>query len=59
LQKCEDLMPSYAAPVPTPLTSLRDMLRQGLAMVESGRDPLPALEAFVTSGISEDWFTLV
>lgn len=59
LQKCEDLMPSYAAPIPTPLPSLRDMLREGLAMVESGRDPLPVLEVFVTSVISEDWFTLV
>ena len=59
LQKCEDLMPSYAAPIPTPLPSLRDMLREGLAMVESGRDPLPVLEAFMTSVISEDWFTLV
>ena len=59
LQKCEDLMPSYAAPIPTPLPSLRDMLREGLAMVESGRDPLPALGVFVTSVISEDWFTLV
>ena len=59
LQKCEDLMPSYAAPIPTPLPSLRDMLREGLAMVESGRDPLPVLGVFVTSVISEDWFTLV
>ncbi len=59
LQKCEDLMPSYAAPIPTPLPSLRDMLREGLAMVESGRDPLPVLGVFVTSAISEDWFTLV
>ncbi|HEY5866287.1 MAG TPA: DUF309 domain-containing protein [Candidatus Tectomicrobia bacterium] len=59
LQKCEALMPSYAAPIPTPLPSLRDMLREALAMVESGRDPLPVLEAFMTSVISEDWFTLV
>ena len=59
LQKCADLTQSYAEPVPTPLPCLRDMLREGLAMVETGRDPLPDLETFATSVISEDWFTLV
>ena len=59
LQKCEDLIPRYAEPVPKPLTCLRDVVREGLAMVEGGSDPLPHLDAFATSVVSEDWFTLV
>jgi predicted metal-dependent hydrolase len=59
LARCEDLLLRYAAPVPTPLMCLRAMLREGLVTVESGGDPLPELEAFVTSVISEDWFTFV
>jgi len=59
LQKCEDLISKYAEPVPTSLTCLRDMVREGLAMVEGGSDPLPHLEAFATSVVSEDWFTLI
>ena len=59
LQKCEDLIPRYAEPVPKPLTCLRDVVREGLAMVEDGCDPLPHLDAFATSVVSEDWFTLV
>ena len=59
LQKCDDLMQRYAEPLPTPLTFLGDMVRESLAMVQGGRDPLPHLEAFATSVVSEDWFTLV
>jgi hypothetical protein len=28
-------------------------------MVEGGHDPLPHLDAFATSVVSEDWFTLI
>ena len=59
LQKCEDLIPQYAEPVPRPLVCLRDVVHEGLAMVEGGSDPLPHLEAFATSVVSEDWFTFV
>jgi len=59
LQKCEDLTLRYAEPVPASLTCLGAMVREGLAMVESGSNPLPHLEAFATSTVSEDWFTLV
>src|SRR2546428_792712 len=59
LQKCEVLIPKYAEPVTKSLTCLRDMVREGLAMVEGGSDPLPHLEAFATSVVSEDWFTLI
>jgi hypothetical protein len=59
LQKCEDLIQRYAEPLPTPLTHLRDMVREGLAMVEGGSDPLPYLEAFATCVVSEDWFTVI
>jgi hypothetical protein len=58
-QKCEDLIPRYAEPTPKSLTCLRDMVREALAMVESGSDPLPSLDAFATSVVSEDWFTLI
>ena len=59
LQKCADLVPRYDAPVPEPITSLHAMLQEGLTMVESGANPLPPLEAFAASVVSENWFTLV
>jgi hypothetical protein len=59
LQKCENLIPRYAEPVPTSLTCLREVVRDGLAMVENGHDPLLHLDAFATSVVSEDWFTLM
>ena len=59
LQKCEDLMPTYPEPVPKPLTCLYNIVREALVMVETGRDPLPHLDAFATSVVSEDWFTLM
>jgi hypothetical protein len=59
LQKCEDLIPQYPKPVPKPLTCLHNIVREALAMVEGGRDPLPYLDAFAISVVSEDWFTLM
>jgi predicted metal-dependent hydrolase len=59
IQKCENLMQRYAEPLPRPVACLRDMLREVLTLVEGGSDPLPRLETFATSVVSEDWFTLV
>ena len=59
LQKCEDLMQRYEAPIPEPVACLHDMVRESLVMVEGGADPLPYLETFATSVVSEAWFTLV
>jgi hypothetical protein len=35
------------------------MLVEALAIVERGGNPLPHVEAFATSGVSEAWFALV
>ena len=51
--------PKVRRACPKSLTCLRDMVRGGLAMVEGGSDPLAHLEAFATSVVSEDWFTLI
>jgi predicted metal-dependent hydrolase len=59
LQKCDDLIPRYAEPAPASLTGLRDMVCEGLAMLEDGSNPLPHLAVFATSVVSEDWFTLI
>ena len=59
LQKCVDLAHKQAAPVPEPLTRLHDMLCEGLRIVERGENPLPPLEAFAASVVSEAWFSLV
>ena len=59
LQKCDALLQRYAESPPTPLTHLRAVVCEGLAMVEGGRDPLPHLQGFATSVVSEDWFTLI
>ena len=59
LQKCADLMQRYDAPIPEPITCLHTMLYEGLTMVKNGDNPLPYLEAFAASVVSEDWFALV
>ena len=59
LQKCVDLAQKYEEPIPEPITCLHDMLCEGLAMVERGGNPLPPLEAFATSVVSEAWFALM
>ena len=59
LQKCVDLAQQYAEPVPEPITRLHDMLCEGLASVERGENPLPHLQAFAASVVSEAWFTLI
>ena len=59
LQKCADLMQRYDAPIPEPITCLYAMLHKGLTMVKNGDNPLPHLEAFAASVVSEDWFALV
>ena len=59
LQKCADLMQRDDAPVPAPITYLYAMVHEGLTMVESGANPLPRVETFAASVVSEDWFTLV
>ena len=58
-QKCVDLAPKYEEPVPEPITRLHDMLCESLAIVERGGNPLPHLEAFAASAVSEAWFSLV
>ena len=59
LQKCVDLASQYEAPVPEPITRLRDMLGEGLAIVERGENPLPHVQAFAASVVSEAWFPLI
>jgi hypothetical protein len=59
LQKCEHLLSQYPEPVPKPLTCLHEMVCEALAMVKGGCDPLPHLDAFAISIVSEDWFTLM
>ena len=59
LQKCADLMQRYDEPVPEPITALHAMVHEGLTLIESGENPLPYLETFAASVVSEDWFTLV
>jgi hypothetical protein len=59
LQKCVDLMQRDDEPVPEPITYLYAMVHEGLTTVESGENPLPHLETFAASVVSEDWFTLV
>ena len=59
LQKCLDLMQKYEEPPPAPISRLHDMVYEALAIVERGENPLPHVEAFATSGVSETWFTLV
>jgi hypothetical protein len=34
-------------------------VRESLAMVEGGCDPLPHLDAFANAVVSEDWFSLM
>jgi len=58
-QKCVDLAPQYEAPVPEPIMRLHDMLCEGLAIVERGENPLPHVEAFAASVVSEAWFPLM
>ena len=59
LQKCVDLAQGYAEPVPAPIARLHDMLCEGLAIVERGENPLPPLQAFAASVVSETWFALM
>ena len=59
LQKCAGLIQRDDEPVPAPITHLSAMVHEGLTMVESGANPLPHLETFAASVVSEDWFTLV
>ena len=59
LQRCIDLAQRYEEPVPEPIARLHDMLCEGLAMVERGENPLPSLEAFAASVVSDAWFSLV
>ena len=59
LQKCVNLSQRNEEPVPEPITCLHDMLYEGLAIVERGENPLPHVEAFAASVVSEAWFTLV
>ena len=56
LQKCVDLAPQYEEPVPAPITSLHAMLCEALASVERHENPLPHVEAFAVSVVSEAWF---
>jgi len=58
-QKCVDLAQRYEEPVPEPIAPLHDMLCAALAMVERGENPLPHLQAFAASVVSETWFTLI
>lgn len=57
LQRCIDLLPHYPEPAPAPLTALQIMLLEGLALVERGEDPLPHLQHFASTVLSEDWFS--
>jgi len=59
LQRCVDLAAQYAEPVPAPIACLHDMLYESLAIVERGENPLPHVEAFAASVVSETWFALV
>jgi predicted metal-dependent hydrolase len=59
LQRCVDLTQRYEAPVPEPIARLHDILSEGLAIVERGENPLPYLEAFAASVVSETWFSLI
>ena len=59
LQKCVDLAQKYEEPVPEPIAPLHDMLCTGLAIVERGENPLPHLQAFAASVVSETWFALM
>ena len=59
VQKCMDLMQRDDEPVPEPIASLHAMLQEALTMVENGANPLPHLETFAASVVSEQWFTLV
>jgi len=59
LQKCADLQQGYAEPVPEPITRVHDVVCESLALVEAGADPLPHLEAFAVSVVSEAWFAMV
>ena len=59
LQKCVDLAQGCEGSVPEPVTRLHDMLCEGLAIVERGENPLPHVEAFAASVVSETWFNLI
>jgi len=59
LQKCVDLAQRYEGPVPEPIAPLHDILCAGLASVERGENPLPSLQAFAASVVSESWFVLI
>lgn len=59
LQKCVDLLPRYPEPGPVPLTALQAMLLEGLTFVERGDDPLPHLQHFARTVLSEEWFSFV
>jgi hypothetical protein len=59
LQKCVDLAQGCEGPVPEPIARLHDMLCEGLDIVERGENPLPYVEAFAASVVSETWFALI
>ena len=59
LQKCVDLAQGDEAPVPEPIAHLHAMLCEALAIVERGENPLPHLQAFAASVVSETWFALI
>src|SRR5499427_9236839 len=59
LQKCVDLIQGYDDPVPAPITALYAMVQEGLALLDNDENPLPHLETFAASVVSENWFTLV
>jgi hypothetical protein len=59
LQKCDELLHREDGLAPAPITRLREMLCEGLAIAERGDNPLPHVEAFATSVVSEAWFALM
>lgn len=58
-QKCVDLAERYAEPVPKPIAPLHDVLCTSLASVERGENPLPHIQDFAASVVSETWFSLI
>ena len=56
LVKCDSLLQQCAAPSPEPVVQLREILQAELRRVAQGENPLPALDHFAVSVLSETWF---
>ena len=59
LQKCEALLALESFQASAPVQLVHDVLLTSLETVGRGHDPLPALQTFATSVMSEAWFTFV